>query len=164
MKHHEYDNSGMALPWPLLWLLDPAGAYWARRTPRTRGPVFRHAAIFGPDVPGGSRQATDEEIAALDAAFARHADEEDEAALNDLERRWGSELRAAARRLTEEGRVGFRIEDRSVDARIVRFWRGDSLLETSTTTPGSSAASCTRIGRRATPDDLVPHLAEAARG
>ena len=149
----------MSLPWPLLWLIDPAGAYWARRTPRARGPVFRRAAVFGPGVPGGSRQATDAEIAALDAEFGRHAGEHEA-----LDRRRAPELLAAAQRLVADGAVAFRIEERSVDARIVRFWRGDSLLETRTTAPGAAGESRTRVSRNPRPDELVVHLAEAATG
>ena len=153
----------MSLPWPLLWLIDPAGAYWARRDPVPRGTVFRQAAVFGPDVPGGSRQATDEEIADLEAAAAGHT-EEHRAALEDVERRFAPALRAAAQRLVDEGTADLRVGDREVEARLVRFWRGDSLLETRTTAPGAAGESRTRVPRHPGPDDLVPHLADASTG
>ena len=159
----EWQPAAMDLPWPLLWLIDPAGAYSARRTPRTRGPVFRQAAVFGPDVPGGSRQATGEEIAALRAESSRHATD-DEAARQEVQRRWGSQLSSAARLLIGEGSVGFQIDGRSVDARIVRFWRGASLLETWTTGPSGRSESRTRISRHPQPDEVLEHLADAATG
>src|SRR5687768_9270303 len=121
----------MKLPWPLLWLIDPAGAYWARHTPEPDGPAYRGGAVFGPGVPGGSRQATDEELAAM-ALWAEPGVSDTERSIEEAERRWASELRPAAERLLSEGTASLRFDDRSVEARIVRFWRGDSLLETST--------------------------------
>jgi hypothetical protein len=150
----------MALPWPLLWLLDPAGAYWARRTPRPHGPVHRGAAVFGPGVPGGSRQATDEEIRAMTADRSGIA--EHEAAIDETRDRWSTELRQAADELLRGSSVSLRLPGRSIDARIVRFWRGDHLLETRTTRPDEEGSSRTRISRRAGTDVLVEYLARAA--
>src|SRR5688500_18249887 len=144
----------MKLPWPLLWLIDPAGAYWARHTPEPDGPVYRGGAVFGPDVPGGSRQATGEEIEAMALWGApRVADHGESVAC--VERRWGRELGQAADRLLAEGTASLRRGGRSVEARLVRFWRGDSLLETSTSGPRRGGGSRTRISRRAAPEDLT---------
>ena len=79
----------MALPWPLLWLIDPAGAYWARRTPRPDGPTFHRGVVFGPGVPDGARQATEEELAAM--AASPDGDGYDRS-INETEKRWPPEL------------------------------------------------------------------------
>jgi hypothetical protein len=155
-----YDNSGVKLPWPLLWLVDPAGAYWARRTPEPDGPAYRGGAVFGPGVPGGSRQATDEELGTM-ALWAPPL-EDDEASLADVQHRWSPELRQAADRLLAVGTVTFQLDAHAVRARIVRFWRSDSLLETETRSAHGEGASRTRIPRRPEPDLLVDYLARAA--
>lgn len=151
----------MALPWPLLWLIDPAGAYWERVSPTPRGPVHSRAAVFGPGLPEGGRQATDEEIRAMEAE-AEPITQRYDAAVDDLERRHADELRRLAEQLVREGAASFGLEGRSVDARVVRFWRGDSLLETSTTGPDGAGESRTRIPRRPDPGLLVAYLARAA--
>lgn len=46
-------------------LLDPADAYMGVRSLRYRDPIYQGGAIFGPGVPGGSRQATQEELDAM---------------------------------------------------------------------------------------------------
>jgi hypothetical protein len=151
----------MQLPWPVLWLIDPAGAYWARRTPRFDGPTFVGGAVFGPGVPGGSRQATDEELAAMSSDARDDVDryERDVAA---AARRWEPELRRAADRLLSDGTTRLRLDGTDVDARIVRFWRGDSLLEVRYRLPDGEGESRTRIPRRPEPDLLVDYLARAA--
>ena len=150
----------MALPWPLVWLIDPAEAYWRRRTPTPHGPVFHRGAVFGPDVPGGSRQATDEELVETESQ-ARPDLEADDQRLDDLVRRRGDELRELAQRLLAEGAVSWSSDGRRVDARLVRFWRGDALLETAIRGPDGEGSSRTRIGRRPEEDELVQHLAQA---
>jgi hypothetical protein len=150
----------MKLPWPLLWLIDPAGAYWARHTPERDGPSYRGGAVFGPGVPGGSRQATDEEIEAVALwAAPRVADHEESVA--DVERRWAPELRQAADRLLAQRAAGVQVGGADVEARIVRFWRGDSLLEVRSRRPDGEGESRTRIPRRPEPDLLVGYLARA---
>ena len=153
----------MTLPWPVLWLIDPAGAYMARRTPRIRGPVYTGGAVYGPDVPGGSRQATEEELRAM-RSWRPDVDPEEvdpgEVAA-DLERRYGSELRRAAEQLCSSGTADLRMDGRHVQARVVRFWRGDSLLETTTTGPVDHGESRTRIPRQPDPGLLVGYLARS---
>jgi hypothetical protein len=151
----------MALPWPVLWLLDPAGAYWARRTPRLDGPVYRGGAVFGPGVPGGSRQATDEELEQM-ALDARPRVDEYERSLEAARQRWAPELRQAADRLLAEGTAALQLGGTSVQARIVRFWRGDSLLEVEYRRAGGEGESRTRIPRQPQPDLLLDYLARAA--
>ena len=145
----------MTLPWPVLWLIDPAGAHMARRTPRIRGPIFSGAAVFGPDVPGGSRQATDEEIAAMDAASS-DGGRRDAGSYDEIP---PSQVQEAAQRLLHDGASSFRHDDRSIEARIIRFWRGDSLLEVATTAPGATSSSTTRIPRRPGADLIAGYLA-----
>jgi hypothetical protein len=151
----------MTLPWPILWLIDPAGAYWSRRTPPPDGPVFSGGVVFGPDVPGGSRQATEQELEEM-RARTEPAIDLYERRIEDVERRWGAELHRAAERLVSEGRARLDVNGRSVEARIVRFWRGDSLLETATRGPDGQGESRTRIRRNERPDELVRYLARAA--
>jgi len=150
----------MALPWPLLWVIDPAGAYWARRTPRATGPTYVGGAVFGPGVPGGSRQATDEELEAM-ALWTPPDDDGYERSVEHAERSWAPQLRQAAEQLLPEGEVDLHLGGRSDDARVVRFWRGDSLLETETRGPDGDGATRTRIPRRADPELLVGYLARA---
>jgi hypothetical protein len=150
----------MKLPRPLLWLIDPAGAYWARHTPEPDGPAYRGGAVFGPGVPGGSRQATDEEIEAM-ALWAAPQVVDHEESVSEVSRRWGPELGQAADRLLAEGMVGLQLGGADFDARIVRFWRGDSLLEVRYRLPDGEGESRTRIPRRPEPDLLVGYLARA---
>jgi uncharacterized NAD(P)/FAD-binding protein YdhS len=151
----------MALPWPILWLIDPAGAYWQRRTPTHEGPIYAGGAIFGPDVPGGSRQATDEELEAMQLD-ARPAVEQHERELQDAARRWAPELRRATKQLLGDGTARVHLGTTDIDARIVRFWRGDSLLEIRYRQPDGDGESRTRVPRRPEPDLLVDYLARDA--
>ena len=52
----------MRLPRLLLALIDPASAAMDSRNWSRRRPLYRGGAVFGSGVPGGSRQATPEEI------------------------------------------------------------------------------------------------------
>jgi hypothetical protein len=157
----------MALPRLLMRLLDPAQVYFDQhRLDLGAGhqPVHRGAAVFGPGIPGGSREATDAERAELAAQAARHGDDH-EAEVADARRRWAPELRRAAEELLATGAATVVLGDRTVDARLVTFWRGDRVLRTTTQAPGGSAASLSRISRdprRGGADVLVEHLAAAA--
>ena len=56
----------MQLPAALVNVIDPANGYFEKCRPgRRERPIYRGGAIFGPGVPGGSRQATEEEIHAI---------------------------------------------------------------------------------------------------
>ncbi len=106
-------------------LLDPAGVYLADGFPARRGPVFHEAAVFGPGVPGGSRQATDEEIRALRGRNGHRPPEE-----ADLRGLINSEtVKRAASELLSSGSAVLESSEGQVRARIVRFWRGTSILE-----------------------------------
>ena len=74
-------------------------------------------------------------------------------------------LRRAAHDLLAAGATAFRVGDRRVEARIIRFWRGDHLLETATHGPHGGGTSLSRIGRGRTGEEvevLVGYLTRAA--
>ncbi len=119
----------MVLPRLLLRVIDPASAWMEARTPRpSRGPVRRHAAVFGPGLPEGGRPPTPEELAEMEASATEHAGDHD-AAVEEVFRRWSAELRAAAEQLQRSGETSLRLAGCAIAARVVRFWRGDSMLE-----------------------------------
>ena len=139
----------MALPRLLLRVIDPAGAYLGDPARRRRGPTYRGAAVFGPDVPGGSRQATAEEIDEMRRAAEEHERARRRAA-GPVDR--GNVERAVAN-LLRTGYAVFGEGRRSVHARIVRFWRGSSVLEMSNQAGTSRRSSRTRIRRNPGPED-----------
>ncbi len=139
----------MVLPRLLLRVIDPAGAYLDGPARRRRGPTYRGAAVFGPDVPGGSRQATAEEIDDL----RRAADEHERARrLTAVPVDRGDVERAVAD-LLSTGRAVLGQGPRTVHARILRFWRGSSVLEVSNQAGTSRSSSRTRIRRNPGPED-----------
>jgi hypothetical protein len=150
------------LPRFLVRLIDPASASFDRQRPRSPGsPVYRGAVVFGPGVPGGSRPATDDELAELRASAAGHRADH-EAAVDDARRRWAPDLQRAADELLAHGTARLRLGDRTIDARLVRFWHGDDVLHLITEGRGESIGRLSRKQRSA--DVLVEHLAhEAAR-
>jgi hypothetical protein len=143
-------------------LIDPASASFDRQRPRSPGsPVYRGAVVFGPGVPGGSRPATDDELAEVRASAAGHRADH-EAAVDDARRRWAPDLQRAADELLAHGTARLRLGDRTIDARLVRFWHGDDVLHLITEGRGESIGRLSRKQRSA--DVLVEHLAhEAAR-
>ena len=148
-------------------VVDPAQVYFEQhRLDRGPGhrPVHRGAVVFGPGIAGGSRPTTDAERAALAEEAARHGTDHEDG-LADVVQRWGPELHRAADELLTTGVTELVLGDRTVHARLVRFWRGDSVLETTTQGPGSTGRSLSRISRdprRGGRDVLAHHLADAA--
>ena len=122
--------------------------------------MYAGGAVFGPGVPGGSRQATDGELEAMALRAAPEADGY-ERSVAYVEQQWALQLRQAAERLLPRGDVSLFLDGRSVEARVIRFWRGDSLLETESHGPDGDGATRTRIPRRAVPDLLVGYLVRA---
>jgi hypothetical protein len=157
----------MALPRLLLRVIDPAQGYFDRHSvaPHRGGSTLhRRAAVFGPGVPGGSRAATAEERAARAEDGVRHRTD-DEAALADAKRRWAPHLRRAADELLVQGATQVVLGDRTVDARVIMFRRGDHLLHTTTRGPNGGGESLSRISRdprRSGADVLIEYLARAA--
>ena len=143
-----------------MWLVDPAGVYFADHAPRPGrargGRRYREAAVFGPDVPGGSRQATPEEIADLRQRVPqRHGRAE------PLPGQPGdtSALSHAAGDLITIGWPTLGTSPYPVHARVVRFWHGDSVLEV---THQTGRRSLVRISRNLRPEHealLVGYLA-----
>lgn len=65
----------MRIPRLFLRVIDPAQMYFDRVSRIPQEPAYRGGAVFGPCVPGGSRQATDDELAEFDAESRRHREE-----------------------------------------------------------------------------------------
>jgi hypothetical protein len=61
--------------------------------------------------------------------------------------RWGPVLREAVDELLEEGVVTVVLGERTIEARIIRFWRGNSLLATTSRGPRGGGESLSRISR-----------------
>lgn len=152
----------MSLRRLLLRIVDPAGARFEQRD-HVR-PVHRGAVVFGPGEPQGGRPPTDEELAALEVVAAEHAADYD-ARVEEVRRRWRSELEAAADRLRRGEPVSLRLGEHELEARVLRFWHGDSLLEITRESAHASGRSRTRIPRdpqRLPREVFVDYLAFAA--
>lgn len=148
------------LPPLIVGIFDPAGRYmrkhdrahpprWRRKVcMRSRRRPFVGGAVFGPDVPGGARQATAEELTSM-----RHRAEQDkarhESALESARRRWSPQALICAHELLASGTTVFSVDGGHVRGRLLRFWRGDSVLELSSWRhdAGSHGRSMTRLSR-----------------
>jgi hypothetical protein len=137
----------MRLPRLLLALIDPASAAMDSRNWSRRRPLYRGGAVFGSGVPGGSRQATPEEIEAI----RRHSQQQQRAEgspVGSHPHQHAAEL--AARELIRTGTATLHGTERTLCAKVIRFWHGDSILIISTL--GTPAKSMTRIPRRLGPE------------
>jgi hypothetical protein len=162
------------LPMFLLRLIDPAGAYFVKAERDFRkaegaslkpgGPPHQQAAVYGPGLPDGGRPAHEDERAWL----ARHHDEHlasYRAKEEVVVQRWGPILREAVDRLLEEGVVSVVLGDRTIEACILTFWRGDSLLATTSRGPNGGGVSLSRISRdprRERSEVLLDYVVRAA--
>ena len=134
----------MSLRRVLLRIVHPvSAAFEPDRRPR---PVHRGAVVFGPGEPEGGRPPTKAELAEFEAIAAEHTRDHD-AAVETALRQWRPELEAAAERLVRGDPVTLTLGGWSVRARIVWFWRGDSLLEISAQGGTSTRRNRTRIPR-----------------
>jgi len=116
----------MGLP-PLMGkVFDPAGAYMRRSSPRHRGPVYRGGVVYRPGVPGGARQATEDELRQWRSETPCY---DWAAAFEEVRGRHGAELRRAADRVLAGERVTFVWSAGELVPYLIRFWRGDSVLE-----------------------------------
>ncbi len=116
-------------------LFDPAGRYMRRGRPGPRRPrggfarrrqrPFVAGAVFGPD---GARQATRDELAAMSERH-RQRQVRRAAALRAAHGRWRREALACAGELLTVGTTVLPVDHGQIRGRIVRFWRGDSVLE-----------------------------------
>jgi hypothetical protein len=151
----------MSLRRLLLRIVDPAGARFEQREPVRS--VHRAAVVFGPGEPLDGRPPTAAELGELKAVAAAHAADRDAAAAEALPR-WRPQLEAAADRLLAGEPVALRLGGRAMQARIIRFWHGDSLLQITTEGATSASRSRTRIPRdprRLGRGVLVHYLVEA---
>ncbi len=146
-----------------LRIVDPASAYMqSQGTGPTRRPLFRGAAVFGPGVEGGARQATPAELAEIrslhelnkaDDALRRTPVDVDPAA-----------LRGAVRELVRHRETTLRQDSITLTARLVTFWHGDAVLDIRWTGPDLGGSHLSRVSRRRSPDDdqvLMEHLRRA---
>ena len=80
-------------------------------------------------------------------------------------RRWSSQLNGAVDELLAKGTVTVQLGERTIEAQVIRFWRGDSVLATSTRGPSRVGTALSRISRdprRAGREILLGYLARAA--
>ena len=151
----------MQLPRLLVKVIDPAGVYMQGRSPRRPGPIFREGAVFGPGVPGGARQATYQELVEMRA--------QTETARREFEgvsrRPVDSSITAhAAHELIERGTTTMHVGDRELTAHVVRFWRGESVLEITVAGAGAQSSSMSKVSRRLTTEHepiLAGYLTDA---
>ncbi len=155
-------------------MLDPAGAYFITAEQGFRaaegasakppeGPLRQQGIAYGPGIPHGGRPADEEERERL----ADHHGEQlhhYNATEDSVLRRWGPQLRDAVDELLDKGRVTVHLDQRTIDARIIRFWRGNSLVETRSLGPKGGGESLSRISRnphREPPGVLLDYLVRA---
>lgn len=152
-----------------LWsLVDPAQRYLEQHRRADHGPrrgrLYRGAVVFGPGVPGGSREATTSERELLERqAVERRVDYD--AKVSEIRNRWASQLREVADEVLSTGRATSRLGNQMLEAYVVRFWRGDSVLVISCETARGRSETRTRLSRtphEGTADAVVQYLAHTA--
>lgn len=154
----------------LLSVFDPALLYFERnsgttvRRPRARGRApYQGGAIFGPAVPGGSRQAGEVELQEMRERALSMLNERREHA-GDVREHYGAQVDDTARALAETGVGVITTPTGRLDARIIRFWHGGSTLAMQwQLASGSFGSSIARLERRRVKDiDLLAwHLARS---
>jgi hypothetical protein len=163
----------MNLPPVLVEIFDPAGRYMRRHDPspprrrhrelsvRSRRRPFRGGVVFGPDVPGGARHATPEELATL-RGLAQQDRARYEIALEAARRRWSQQALVSAGELLASGTTVLSVEGGQVRGQLIRFWHGDSVLDLTTSSrdtrnPGRSMARLSR-GQNTSTDVIAFYL------
>jgi len=151
-------HGGMDLPRWMIGLLDPASREFERARRRDglphprRGRTFRGGAVMGPGIPGGSRQATAEELATMSAQVGRLRGRY-ETVLTQLLADHGEQLRRTAREVLANGRARMPFAAVTLDAELLNFWRGERVLRIERITPdGARGSSLARFPRRDRPD------------
>lgn len=148
----------MQLPLIFLKIISPAEVYFRKQAPKRVGPVFRGGAVYGPE---GGRQATEEEIRAFDQ-LAQGRDRsryDDVAAAMQL---YGGRLTAGTAELLAGRPFSFDGTDGRIEARIIRFWRGDSILDVRHQNHQQCGGNgLVRIDRRPQPSEITRYLASA---
>ena len=151
----------MQLPRLLVKVIDPAGVYMQGHRPRRPGSVFRGGAVFGPGVPGGARQATSQELVEMRAQAETARREFEGVSRRPVD---PSITSHAVRELIEGGTTTMHVGDRELTAHVVRFWRGDSVLETRVAGAGAQTSSMSKVSRRLTTEQepiLTGYLTDA---
>lgn len=120
---------------------------------------------MGSDIPGGSRQATPEELATMSAQAGRIR-RRYETVLVQVLAEHGEQLRSTAREVLANGRVRVVFAAVTIDAELLNFWRGDRILriERITRDRASAGSSLTRFPRHDRPDSeeiIAHHLASS---
>src|SRR5664280_827622 len=118
--------AGMQLPRFLVKMIDPGTVYMQDRSPRRPGPIFRGGAVFGPGIPGGARQATYQELVEMRAQAETARREFEGVSRRPVD---PSITSHAAHELIERGTTTMHVGNRELIAHVVRFWRGESVLE-----------------------------------
>jgi hypothetical protein len=153
----------------VIWLFDPAEAAMRRQLPRAprRSPLWwmRRSRRTGVDT------EDDERVAALEAMWSSREYRERlhaarEAAMRATRDRWGAQARICADDLVRDGATVMRLDTDQIYGRILRFWRGDSLLDLKRVGPaGESRGSLSmrlRRGQDADRDLLAFYLVQQA--
>ncbi len=148
----------MQIPTLLFRIFDPAEAYFRTVSPVAPGPVHRGAAFLSPAGSGEGRQVPEAEFEAPEhsARRARRAEVDEDA----VRRQYGDELRSKAIEVLAGAQVTFTCPGGRLECRIIRFWRGDSLLEIDQydATGQNRGRSLGRVGgSRSTNVDAVTH-------
>jgi hypothetical protein len=149
----------MDLPSWLIGLFDPASREFERNHRRhgrprpRRAHTYRGGAVMGPGIPGGSRQATPEELATMSAQAERRRGHYD-TVLAQVLAEHGEQLRSTARELLANGRASVTLAVVTLDVELLNFWRGDRIIRIERTTHDRSSAgsSLTRFPRADQPD------------
>jgi hypothetical protein len=137
----------MQLPRLLVKVIDPAGVYMQSRSPRGPGPIFREGAVLGPGVPGGARQATSQELVEMRAQAEAARREFEGVSRRPVDQSITSH---AAHELIERGTTTMHVGDHELTANVVRFWRGESVLEITVAGAGAQSSSMSKVSRRLT--------------
>jgi hypothetical protein len=109
--------------WFVIGVIDPAARYMQRHCPRRRSRRWSVRRVAAPAL-RPPRETVEQMIA------------EHEATLRAAERRYGGQIRACAEELVRTGATVVRLPNVQLRCRIVRFWRGDSVLHLETIGPG----------------------------
>jgi len=132
----------MRVPRLVTCVVDPANVYFDDHSPRRTGRPKYATVVFGPGVAGGSREATPEEAEAIRRRAKRLRDTEDPAPELAFD---NEQLQQAAADLISAGVATIGAPPKVVDARIVRFWRGDSILEVTYDGACNEVRSCSDL-------------------
>jgi hypothetical protein len=113
---------------------------------------------MGPGIPGGSQQATSEELATMSAQVGRLRGPY-ETVLTQLLAEHGEQLRRTAREVLANGRACIPFAAVTLDAELLNFWHGDRVLRIERTTrDGAWAARW-----RASQDAIDPTVKRSSR-